>query len=138
MENHIFSKSIFFSGIGSIFRALSFGSIKTRFKAFWEYFVGPSISIVYTPNMTRGVVIQWEKWSVHQGASFGIVYSHPLKKHVFSASILMFLWDVIPKNIIFLTKLSFEICSKQLSTMRNRFLILTNPEKLYFNESLRF
>ena len=39
MENHIFSKSIIFSGIGSIFRALSFGMIKTRFKAFWDIFL---------------------------------------------------------------------------------------------------
>ena len=38
MENHIFSKSIIFSGIGSIFRALSFGTIKTRFKAFGTFF----------------------------------------------------------------------------------------------------
>ena len=59
------------------------------------------------------------------------------KKHEFSVSILMFLCDVIPQNIIFLTKLSFEICSKQLSTMRNRFLILPKPETLHFNEFLR-
>ena len=39
MENHIFSKSIIFSGIGSIFRALSYGTIKTRFKAFWDIFL---------------------------------------------------------------------------------------------------
>ena len=39
MENHIFSNSIFFRGIGSIFRALSFGTIKTRFKAFWDIFL---------------------------------------------------------------------------------------------------
>ena len=35
-------------------------------------------------------------------------------------------------------KISFEICSKQLLTMRNRFLILPKPEKLNFNERLRF
>ena len=35
------------------------------------------------------------------------------------------------------TQISFEICSKQLSTMRNRFFILPQPEKLYFNEFLR-
>ena len=58
IENHIFFKSIIFRGIGTIFRALSFGTIKTRFKAFWEYLFDPSISIVYPPNMTRGVVIQ--------------------------------------------------------------------------------
>ena len=34
-------------------------------------------------------------------------------------------------------KKRFEICSNQLSTMINRFLILTKPEKLYFNELLR-
>ena len=37
---------------------------------------------------------------MHQGASFGIVSSHPLKKHDFSASIFMCLWDVISKSII--------------------------------------
>ena len=35
-------------------------------------------------------------------------------------------------------KKGFEICSKQLLTMRNRFLILPKPEKLNFNEFLRF
>ena len=39
MEMFLFSKSIIFSGIGSIFRALSFGTIKTRFKAFWDLFL---------------------------------------------------------------------------------------------------
>ena len=39
MENHIFSKSIIFSGIGSIFRDLSFGTIKTLCKAFWDIFL---------------------------------------------------------------------------------------------------
>ena len=34
----------------------------------------------------------------------------------------------------FLIKISFGICSKQLLTMRNRFLILPKPEKLNFNE----
>ena len=34
-------------------------------------------------------------------------------------------------------KINFETCSKQLLTMRNRFLILPNPEKLNFNEFLR-
>ena len=38
----------------------------------------------------------------------------------------------------FLIKISFGICSKQLLTMRNRFLILPKPEKLNFNEFLRF
>ena len=40
--------------------------------------------------------------------------------------------------IPFPIKISFEICSKQLLTMRNRFLILPKPEKLNFNEFLRF
>ena len=40
--------------------------------------------------------------------------------------------------IDFPIKISFEICSKQLLTMRNRFLILPKPEKLNFNEFLRF
>ena len=40
--------------------------------------------------------------------------------------------------ILFPIKISFEICSKQLLTMRNRFLILPKPEKLNFNELLRF
>ena len=35
-------------------------------------------------------------------------------------------------------KISFEICSKQLLTMRNRFLILPKAEKLNFYEFLRF
>ena len=35
-------------------------------------------------------------------------------------------------------KISFEICSKQLLTMRNRFLTLPKAEKLNFNEFLRF
>ena len=38
----------------------------------------------------------------------------------------------------FLIKISFGICSKQLLTMRNRFLIFQKPEKLNFNEFLRF
>ena len=38
----------------------------------------------------------------------------------------------------FLIKISFGICSKQLLTMRNRFLILPKLEKLNFNELLRF
>ena len=38
MENQIFSNSIIFSGIGNIFRALSFGTFKTRFKALWDIF----------------------------------------------------------------------------------------------------
>ena len=40
--------------------------------------------------MPRGVVIQKEKWSVHQGAYFGIVSSHLLKKHDLSASVFIF------------------------------------------------
>ena len=40
--------------------------------------------------------------------------------------------------IDFPIKISFEICSKQLLTMRNRFLILPKPEKRNFNEFLRF
>ena len=40
--------------------------------------------------------------------------------------------------IDFPIKISFEICSKQLLTMRNRFLTLPKPEKLNFNEFLRF
>ena len=40
--------------------------------------------------------------------------------------------------ILFPIKISFEMCSKQLLTMRNRFLILPKPEKLNFNEFLRF
>ena len=40
--------------------------------------------------------------------------------------------------IDFPIKISFEICSKQLLTMRNRFLILPKPEKLNLNEFLRF
>ena len=40
--------------------------------------------------------------------------------------------------ILFPIKISFEICSKQLLTMRNRFLILPKPEKLNFNEFSRF
>ena len=39
---------------------------------------------------------------------------------------------------IFPIKINFEICSKQLLTMSNRFLILPMPEKLNFNEFLRF
>ena len=35
-------------------------------------------------------------------------------------------------------KINFEICSKQLLTMRNRFLILPKAEKLSINEFLRF
>ena len=42
------------------------------------------------------------------------------------------------RNSNFPIKISFEICSKQLLTMRNRFLILPKPEKLNFNEFLRF
>ena len=38
----------------------------------------------------------------------------------------------------FLIKISFGICSKQLLNMKNRFLILPNPEKLNSNEFLRF
>ena len=41
------------------------------------------------------------------------------------------------QKYFFPTKISFEICSKQLSTMRNSCLILPMPEKLYFNELLR-
>ena len=37
-----------------------------------------------------------------------------------------------------LIKISFGICSKQLLTMRNRFLILPKAETLNFNEFLRF
>ena len=40
--------------------------------------------------------------------------------------------------IDFPIKISFEICSKQLLTMRNRFLTLPKPEKLNLNEFLRF
>ena len=36
------------------------------------------------------------------------------------------------------TKISFDICSKQVLTMRNRFFILPKPEKLNYNEFLRF
>ena len=39
---------------------------------------------------------------------------------------------------MFPIKISFEVCSKQLLTMRNRFFILPKPEKLNFNEFLRF
>ena len=35
-------------------------------------------------------------------------------------------------------KISFEICSKQLSTMKNRFLTHPKPEHLIFNELLKF
>ena len=34
----LFCKSIFFSGMCRIFRDLAFGSIKTRFKGFWDIF----------------------------------------------------------------------------------------------------
>ena len=40
--------------------------------------------------------------------------------------------------IDFPIKISFEICSKQLLTMRNRFLILPKAEKVNFNEFLMF
>ena len=36
----------------------------------------------------------------------------------------------------FPTIMSFDICSKELSTMRNRFFILQKPEQLNFNELL--
>ena len=40
--------------------------------------------------------------------------------------------DVSP----FAIKIRFEICSKQLSTMRNRFLTLPTAENLHFNDFL--
>ena len=38
----------------------------------------------------------------------------------------------------FPTKISFDICSKEVLTMRNRLFILPKPEKLNYHESLRF
>ena len=51
-----------------------------------------SISIVYPPNSTLGVVIQYGKWSAQQGASFEMVSSHSWKNSmifcfVFPASV---------------------------------------------------
>ena len=39
-------------------------------------FLSFSISIVYPPSQTLGVVIQYGKWSAHQGASFEMVSSN--------------------------------------------------------------
>ena len=38
----------------------------------------------------------------------------------------------------FQAKISFDICSKEVLTMRNRFFILPKPQKLNYNEFLRF
>ena len=50
--------------------------------------------------------------------------------------------DICSKKIIIsasdFRRLSFDICSKELSTMRNRFFIVPKPEKLNFNEFPRF
>ena len=91
-----------------------------------------SISTVYPPNTTLGVVIQYGKWSAHQGASFGMVSSHIRKLTDFRLQYFRQL------AIDFPIKMSFGICSKELLTMRNRFLILPKPEKLHFYEFLRF
>ena len=89
-----------------------------------------SISTVYPPNKTLGVVIQYGKWSAHQGASFGMVSSHIWKITDFR------LQHFRQLAIDFPIKIRFGICSKQLLAMKNRFLTLPKPEKLHFNELL--
>ena len=49
-----------------------------------------SVSIVYPPNKILGVVIQYGKWSAHQGASFEMVSSHSLKIHDFRSCLFGF------------------------------------------------
>ena len=78
------------------------------------------------------MVIQYGKWSAHQGASFGMVSSHIRKLTDFRLQYFRQL------AIDFPIKMSFGICSKELLTMRNRFLILPKPEKLNLNKFLRF
>ncbi len=48
------------------------------------------------------------------------------------------LWAFVMAFCLSPTKISFDICSKQVLTMRNRFFILPKPQKLNLNEFLRF
>ena len=89
---------------------------------------GFSIPTVYLPNKTLGVVIQYGKWSAHQGASFGMVSSHFRKMTDFRLQYFRQL------AIDFPIKIRFGICSKQLLAMKNRFLTLPKSEKLHFVE----
>ena len=91
---------------------------------------GFSIPTVYVPNKTLGVVIQYGKWSAHQGASFGMVSSHIWKNTDFR------LQYFVQLAIDFPIKISFGICSKQLLAMKNRFLTLPKSETLHFDEFL--
>ena len=99
---------------------------------FWSRFCCFIISIVYPQSKMLGVVIQYGKLSAHQGASFGMVSSHIRKLTDFRLQYFRQL------AIDFPIKMSFGICSKELLTMRNRFLILPKPKKLHLNEFLKF
>ena len=54
-----------------------------------------SISTVYPPNTTLGVVIQYGKWSALQGASSEMVSSHSLKIHDFRSRFLRFSISIV-------------------------------------------
>ena len=86
-----------------------------------------SISIVYPPNKIVCVIIQKEKWSAHQGASFGMVSSHFWKNKGFRPQYFRQL------AIDFPIKISYGICSKELLAMKNRFLTFPKSETFHFD-----
>ena len=84
---------------------VTFGALLVAFGiVFWYFhsllkFFSFSISIVYLPNNILGVVIQYGKWSVQQGASFEMVSSHSLKIHDFRFRFSCFSTSIIyPPN----------------------------------------